>query len=355
MVGYSDSNKDGGYLTANWQLYRVQRRLVEVARGFGVELRIFHGRGGAVGRGGGPANKAILAQPAGSILGRIKITEQGEVIAARYFDEEIAHRNLEQVMHAVLTASGETGALDEHSKLWEDAMDEMSSTSMKVYRGLVYGEPDFLEFFHESTPIGELSQLNIGSRPPKRTASDRVEDLRAIPWVFSWMQSRYTLPGWYGLGSALSQYAQQSPENLDRLKHMYKEWPFFTTTVDNAQISLVKADMTIARMYSTLVKDHSIRNRIFSRIESEYESTVSAICQITGTTALLDNSPVIQRSIRLRNPYVDPISYLQIEFLRRLRELPTGDDGDIRERRNELQSAVLLSINGVAAGLKNTG
>jgi len=356
MVGYSDSNKDGGYLTANWQLYLVQRRLTEVADRYGVSLRIFHGRGGAVGRGGGPANKAILAQPAGSILGRIKITEQGEVIAARYFDDEIAYRNLEQVVHAVLTASNDAGHSDEHSRLWEEAMDEMSKTSIDVYRQLVYGDPDFLEYFHDSTPIGELSQLNIGSRPPKRTASDRVEDLRAIPWVFSWMQSRYTLPGWYGLGSALSRYAEKSPAHLSRLQRMYREWPFFTTTLDNAQISLVKADMTIARKYATLVRNSDIRERIFGQIEAEYERTVSSICRISGMTALLDSNPVLQRSIRLRNPYIDPISYLQIEFLRRFRELPANtNDEQIEAQRSELLSAVLLSINGVAAGLKNTG
>jgi len=354
MVGYSDSNKDGGYLTANWQLYLVQRRLADVAARYGISLRIFHGRGGAVGRGGGPANKAILAQPAGSIQGRIKMTEQGEVIAARYFDEEIAYRNLEQVVHAVLTSSNDEGHLDEHSKQWEEAMDEMSKTSIESYRGLVYGDPDFLEFFHESTPIGELSQLNIGSRPPKRTASDRVEDLRAIPWVFSWMQSRYTLPGWYGLGSALSSYAGQSPAHLARLQKMYKEWAFFTTTLDNAEISLVKADMTIARKYASLVKNEAIRDRIFTQIEAEYERTVSAICLISGMSSLLDSNPVLQHSIRLRNPYVDPLSYLQIEFLRRFREL-AANEGDVEAERAELLSAVLLSVNGVAAGLKNTG
>lgn len=360
MVGYSDSNKDGGYLTANWKLYVAQQRMAEVAARHGVALRLFHGRGGAVGRGGGPANRAILAQPPGSVRGRIKITEQGEVIAARYFDEEIAYRNLEQIVHAVLTASGpassQIGAALPGD--WAEAMEELSATAFEAYRSLVYGDPEFVRFFQGTTPINELSDLNIGSRPPKRTASDRIEDLRAIPWVFSWMQSRYTLPGWYGVGLALSAYAAQSPAHRERMQAMYREWTFFAAMLDNAQMSLAKADMNIAARYATLVPDAALRQRLFQMIQEEYQRTAEMICLVTGQQALLDNTPVLQTSIRLRNPYVDPLSFLQVELLRRLRALPPSQENDSEERkqqRRDLRGAVLLSINGVAAGLKNTG
>ncbi len=363
MVGYSDSNKDGGYLTANWKLYVGQAQIAEVARKHGVKLRIFHGRGGAIGRGGGPAGKAILAQPPGSVQGRLKITEQGEVISSRYFDQEIAYRNLEQIVHAVLTASGVPPAPNNGGAIrigaegdWAAVMDEVSDTAFTAYRALVYGDKDFVRYFQEATPVGELAQLNIGSRPPKRTASDRIEDLRAIPWVFSWMQSRHTLPGWYGVGTALTAYAEQSPENLERLQEMYQRWPFFTTTIDNAQMSLAKADMEIAARYAALVTDRAVRDRIYGAVCREYEKSVAIIGRITGLDALLDNQPVLQKSIRLRNPYVDPLSFLQVELLKRLRALPTGDDSEeMKTARRDLRAAVLLSINGVAAGMKNTG
>ncbi|MGI4791451.1 MAG: phosphoenolpyruvate carboxylase [Janthinobacterium lividum] len=363
MVGYSDSNKDGGYLTANWKLYVGQARVAEVALKYGVQLRIFHGRGGAIGRGGGPAGKAILAQPPGSVRGRLKITEQGEVIAARYFDAEIAYRNLEQIVHAVLTASGDGppapilgSRTEETTSEWAGVMDEVSDTAFAAYRALVYGDTDFVRYFQEATPVGELAQLNIGSRPPKRTASDRIEDLRAIPWVFSWMQSRHTLPGWYGVGTALTHYADQSPDHLERLRQMYQQWPFFTTTLDNAQMSLAKADMEIAARYATLVTDQSIADRVYGAIADEYQKSVDIICRITGSDALLDNQPVLQKSIRLRNPYVDPLSYLQVELLKRLRALPLDDDTEeMKTARRDLRAAVLLSINGIAAGMKNTG
>ncbi len=361
MVGYSDSNKDGGYLTANWKLYVAQAGLAEVARQHGITLRLFHGRGGAVGRGGGPAGKAILAQPPGSIQGRLKITEQGEVIAARYFDQEIAYRNLEQIVHAVLTASCpptplaplELGA---GGHPWAEAMEAMSDLSLGAYRALVYDDPDFVRFFQEATPIGELAQLNIGSRPPKRTASDKIQDLRAIPWVFSWMQSRFTLPGWYGVGTALTDYATQSPAHLTRLQEMYQQWPFFTTMLDNAQMSLAKADMDIAARYATLVTDQTMAQRIYEKIAGEYRRSVEILCRVTEQKALLDSQPILQKSIRLRNPYVDPLSYLQVELLKRLRALPPDSDGEeLKAQRRDLRAAVLLSINGVAAGMKNTG
>ena len=356
MVGYSDSNKDGGYLTANWKLYVAQARLAEVAAKHGVKLRLFHGRGGAIGRGGGPAGKAILAQPPGSVQGRLKITEQGEVIAARYFDQEIAHRNLEQMLHAVLLASADTAGSPETPADWAAVMDEVSDAAFHSYRALVYDDPGFVRFFHEATPIGEFAQLNIGSRPPKRTASDRIEDLRAIPWVFSWMQSRYTLPGWYGVGAALGAYADQSPAHLDRLREMYQNWPFFTTLLDNAQMSLAKADLDIAARYASLVSDRANADRIYAAIADEYTRTTAVLLQITGQSALLETAPVLQKSIRLRNPYVDPLSFLQVELLRRLRALPPGGDSeDLKTQRRDLRAAVLLSVNGIAAGMKNTG
>ena len=358
MVGYSDSNKDGGYLSANWKLYVAQVRLAEVAAKHGVKLRLFHGRGGAIGRGGGPAGKAILAQPPGSVRGRLKITEQGEVIAARYFDQEIAHRNLEQMVYAVLLASAETEGQPETPADWAAVMDEVSGAAFRSYRALVYDDPGFVRFFHEATPIGEFAQLNIGSRPPKRTASDRIEDLRAIPWVFSWMQSRYTLPGWYGVGAALGAYAAQSPAHLDRLRLMYQQWPFFTTLLDNAQMSLAKADLDIAARYASLVSDRANANRIYAAIAAEYTRTTAVLLQITGQSALLDTAPVLQKSIRLRNPYVDPLSFLQVELLRRLRALPPPSDADsedLKAKRRDLRAAVLLSVNGIAAGMKNTG
>jgi phosphoenolpyruvate carboxylase len=361
MVGYSDSNKDGGYLTANWKLYVAQQKMAEVAARHGVALRLFHGRGGAVGRGGGPANRAILAQPHGSVRGRIKVTEQGEVIAARYFDEEIAYRNLEQIVHAAMMASSPHPAAPQDSRAgdgWAQTMEELSEIAFRAYRGLVYDDPDFVRFFQGTTPIGELSQLNIGSRPPKRTASDRIEDLRAIPWVFSWMQSRYTLPGWYGLGTALTDYANSSPQHLERLQAMYREWTFFTATLDNAQMSLAKADMEIAGRYASLVVDEALSKRLFETIHAEYDRSVSVICTIISQDSLLDTSPILQKSIRLRNPYVDPLSYLQVELLRRLRALPPSQDEDdeaLKNQRRDLRAAVLLSINGIAAGMKNTG
>ena len=365
MVGYSDSNKDGGYITANWKLYLAQKEMSLVAARHGVSLRIFHGRGGAIGRGGGPANKAILAQPHGSVNGRIKITEQGEVISARYFDEEIAYRNLEQIVHAVMLASSDAAHRGEPEPQddWLEAMEEISNTAFHAYRRLVYDDPRFVHFFLQATPIGELAQINIGSRPAKRTASDRIEDLRAIPWVFSWMQSRYTLPGWYGVGSALAAYAGKSPRHLERLQEMYTQWAFFSGMLDNAQMSMSKADMDIAGRYATLVSDTELRERVYTTIREEYERSVGIINEIVGSDSLLGNLPVLQKSIRLRNPYVDPLSYLQVELLGRLRALPEEekqaevDDWQelVRAQRRDLQAAVLLSINGVAAGLKNTG
>jgi phosphoenolpyruvate carboxylase len=314
-------------------------------------MRLFHGRGGSIGRGGGPANEAILAQPPGSVGGQIKITEQGEVISDRYSLAVIAKRHLEQVLHAVIKA-GFAHTADPHPE-WTRALEQLATASQSSYRGLVYEHPDFVRFFREVTPIAEISRLKIGSRPAARKNSQRIEDLRAIPWVFSWMQSRFTLPGWYGLGTAVNQFVANYPHGTDAahalLQQMYRDWPFFRTMIDNAQMILGKADMYIAHRYTTLVSDPALANEMMTIIEHEYQQSVAAVCMIAESTQLLARSPVLQRSIALRNPYVDPISYVQVELLTRLRAHPDAAD------QTALEDAILLSISGIAAGLKNTG
>ena len=346
MIGYSDSNKESGFVQSAWALHEIQRDLADFGRENGITIRIFHGRGGAVGRGGGPANHAILAQPPGAVNGSLRITEQGEVIADRYGHKAIAMRHLDQVMNAVLRASlGLDHGKVEH--VWEALMDRLAATARNHYRGLVYEDEEFIGYFTRATPIHEISQLRLGSRPAKRGSATSIEQLRAIPWVFSWMQSRHTLPGWFGLGTALAEAIENSTENLPILKRMYSEWPFFHALIDNAQMILAKADMNIARLYAELVPDSELSRRIFSAIEAEYHRTVSGLCTITGQSALLDNMPILRDSIGRRNPYVDPLSLIQLVLLRRIRE----DGGD----KVALLEAVLESINGIASGLKNTG
>ena len=347
MLGYSDSNKEGGFVAANWALYRAQVALTAVTDRHGVRLRLFHGRGGAVGRGGGPAGQAILAQPPGTLHGQIKVTDQGEMISDRYLDPRTAHRHLEQVVNAVLRA-GFPGMARHPEPEWVAAMERMAETARTVYRSLVYEDPDFLIYFRNATPVAEFNRLRIGSRPVSRRKSDRIEDLRAIPWVFSWMQSRHTLPGWFGLGSALEEFAEADPNHLHLLRTMYRHWPFFTTLLDNAQMIMLKADMNIARAYAGLVPDQQLAARIFRQIENEFRRTERMICQITEQNDLLAHQPVLQRAIRQRNPYIDPLSFIQIELLKRLRAAPP-------EEQVELETVLLMSINGIAAGLKNTG
>jgi len=347
MLGYSDSNKEGGFVAANWALYRAQVALTAVTDRHGVRLRLFHGRGGAVGRGGGPAGQAILAQPPGTLHGQIKVTDQGEMISDRYLDPRTAHRHLEQVVNAVLRA-GFPGMARHPEPEWVAAMERMAETARNVYRSLVYEDPDFLIYFRNATPVAEFNRLRIGSRPVSRRKSDRIEDLRAIPWVFSWMQSRHTLPGWFGLGSALEEFAEADPNHLHLLRTMYRHWPFFTTLLDNAQMIMLKADMNIARAYAGLVPDQQLAARIFQQIENEFRRTERMICQITEQNDLLAHQPVLQRAIRQRNPYIDPLSFIQIELLKRLRAAPP-------EEQVELETVLLMSINGIAAGLKNTG
>lgn len=349
MIGYSDSNKDVGFMAANWALYKAQSALRDLGVERGIRLRMFHGRGGSIGRGGGPANQAILAQPPGSVDSQIKITEQGEVIADRYGLPLLAHRHLEQVTNAVLRA-GFLPHTDPPSH-WLHALEDLATISRRQYRALVYEMPGFVQYFRSATPIAELSRLNIGSRPASRKRSDRIEDLRAIPWVFSWMQSRHTLPGWYGLGTALEQYVAGAPEQtrLTLLQNMYLHWPFFRTIIDNAQMILGKADLDIARRYADLVPDQQLAEEVFGAVKDEYGRAATMICQVARINHLLDNMPIMQRAIRRRNPYIDPLSYVQLELLRRLRADPD------QPNHAELEDAVLLSINGLAGGLLNTG
>lgn len=352
MIGYSDSNKDAGYLAAKWELFQAQDTLVEVCRRHNVTLTLFHGRGGTIARGGGPANRSIQAQPGGSVGGRLRVTEQGEVMHEHYSQPAIARRHLEQVVHAVLLASNPLPAGQKSpAPAWREAMAELAVTGRRVYRRLIYETPELLDYWQQATPIQEISQLLIGSRPPRRTTGeDPFAGLRAIPWGFSWMQSRHVLPGWYGLGSALESYAGD-PARLALLQEMYQDWLFFKVTIDYAQMSLGKADMGIARLYAGLVEDESVRDRIFGDILAEFERARHWVLQVTGQAEILDNEPVLQRSIRLRNPYVDPLNFVQVCLLRRLRALP---DPDGPEAQSILQ-AIFLTINGIAAGLKNTG
>lgn len=352
MLGYSDSNKDGGVLTANWELRCALQSITESAGKFGVRLKFFHGRGGALGRGGMPLNRSILAQPASTIGGGIKITEQGEVLSSRYSLKGIAYRSLEQATSACIQ-----GALlarfpvvvDKESE-WEAIMKDISENAMIKYQDLIFRDPDFMEFFKESTPLSEISELNIGSRPSKRKGSDRFEDLRAIPWVFSWTQSRYLLPAWYAAGTGLQSYYNNQPERLEVLREMYANWSFFRGLIDNLQMALAKADLLIAKEYAKMIGRDEVRDRIFGLIKAEYKLTADLLLAITGQSGILDNVPVIQESIRLRNPYVDPLSYLQVQLVSELRDLRNQGQDD-----PELLREVLLTINGIAAGLRNTG
>ncbi len=349
LLGYSDSNKDGGYVTAQWELYRAQRALVDVCRAHGVQLKLAHGRGGAVGRGGGPANRAIFGQPRGTVEGRIKITEQGEVISDRFTNLAIARRHLEEVCHAVIKTTVERPA-EEKEVAWGEAMASMSQAAYRAYRSLVYETPGFVDYFTQATPIAALMHLRIGSRPAKRQQSQRIEDLRAIPWVFAWMQSRHALPSWYGLGTALRAFAHRAPENLSRLRAMYQEWPFLRALIDNAAMALAKADMAIAREYAALVADRRLADETFGRIEAEWRLSREMVLAVTGQGELLDNAPDLQHFIRVRNPYVDPLSYIQVALLGKLSR------GEFTEEDQErAMAAVLVGINGIAAGLKNTG
>ncbi|BFH71015.1 MAG: phosphoenolpyruvate carboxylase [Paenibacillus dendritiformis] len=352
MLGYSDSNKDGGVFTANWELRLALKELTAMAQNYNVKIKFFHGRGGALGRGGMPLNRSILAQPPHTIGGGIKITEQGEVLSSRYAMQGIAYRSLEQATSALIQAAmlARSDHTDLYESKWKELMESISQTSLKKYQDLIFRDPDFLTYFKESTPLPEVGELNIGSRPSKRKNSDRFEDLRAIPWVFAWTQSRYLLPAWYAAGTGLQSFYQGKEENLAVMRDMYRHYSFFQSMIDSLQMALAKADLVIAKEYSGMVKDDAVRERIFRLIEEEYKLTSDLILKITGQQEILDNVPVIQESIRLRNPYVDPLSYMQVGLVSELRELrEAGNDNPILLRE------VLLTINGIAAGLRNTG
>jgi phosphoenolpyruvate carboxylase len=350
MIGYSDSNKDGGYLTANWSLYQAQERIAESCQRYGIELTLFHGRGGTVARGGGPANRAIRAQPPGTVNAHFRLTEQGEIITSRYSNKDLAHRHLEQIVNAVLLASAPSprGSDDHLAPSWRQALDQMSLAAEGKFRKLVYQTPGFLDFWQSATPIDEIKRLSIGSRPAARQpGSEEVTKIRAIPWVFSWMQSRFNLPGWYGLGTGL----RSGGVPLDLLRAMYLEWSFFSALLDNAEMSLLKADMGIASLYTGLVSDQAFARSIFNTIDSEYLITQEALLEITGHKELMDAEPVIQRSVHLRNPYVDPLNYIQIEMLHRLRSLADPES----TQAEAIREVIVITINGIAAGLRNTG
>jgi phosphoenolpyruvate carboxylase len=349
MLGYSDSNKDGGYLTANWELYRAQKALAALGRESGVRIRLFHGRGGTVGRGGGPTFEAILAQPDGVSSAGLRLTEQGEVIAAKYSDPELGRRNIETLISATLLANfAETGHA-EHAN-GERVMADLSQRAFAAYRALVFETPGFNEFFRACTPIGEISGLNIGSRPASRKASQNIADLRAIPWVFSWSQARISLPGWFGFGSAIAGWAaahqQGESAAYEFLTRLNAEWPFFRSVLANMDMVLAKTDLAVARRYAALASAQAGGEAIFAAIEAEWLRTRDALFRITGASAFLAANPALARSIRNRFPYLDPLNHVQIELLRRIR---AGQD-DERTRR-----AIHLTINGLAAGLRNSG
>ncbi|HSV53232.1 MAG TPA: phosphoenolpyruvate carboxylase [Burkholderiaceae bacterium] len=354
MLGYSDSNKDGGIFTSNWELYRAESALValfdELANSHNIQLRMFHGRGGTVGRGGGPSYQAILAQPPGTVRGQIRLTEQGEVIGSKYANPEIGRRNLETLVAATLEATL-LQPTKPATKAYLQAAAELSQASMNAYRALVYETPGFNEYFFSATPIREIAELNIGSRPASRKASQRIEDLRAIPWGFSWGQCRLTLPGWYGFGTAVDAFLNQNAtlpkkDALALLQKMYRQWPFFRTLLSNMDMVLAKSDLALASRYAELVSDARLRKKIFTAIEAEWHRTADALTSITGDKQRLAHNAALARSIRHRFPYIDPLHHLQVELVRRYRE------GQVDER---VQTGIHISINGIAAGLRNTG
>ena len=316
MLGYSDSNKDGGMLTSTWELYKAHRELHRAAQENGVKLRLFHGRGGTVGRGGGPTHAAILAQPPGCFSGHIRITEQGEVLNWKYADPVLAEWNLELMIAAsleTLTLHGEQQS--QHPPRWEEAIEEMSQEAYRVYRREIADNPDVLEYFEQATPVNELDTARIGSRPSRRTKGRRLEDLRAIPWVFGWMQSRHAVPAWFGVGHALEQFAKSGPGHEQLLRQIARGFPVFSELLRNVELGMAKADLGIARDYSGLVKNAALRKRVFSMLEEEFLRSRRMILRVTGQRELLGRNRVLARSIRLRNPYVDPMSLIQVELL----------------------------------------
>ncbi len=349
MIGYSDSNKDGGFLRANWMLFTAQRNLAETCQRYGIELTLFHGRGGSIGRGGGPANRSILAQPPESIRGRIRITEQGEVVSSRYTHAEIASRHLQQLMHAIICSLGSRPRYEQYPK-WAAIMDALSEKAFRKYRALVDRE-DFIEYFHAATPIDQIDQLNLGSRPARRGGGSlSVADLRAIPWVFAWTQSRANIPSWYGVGTALEAWIHEAgpdevSQRTEELGEMYAQWPFFQSLLSNVHVGMGRADPGIAALYARF----AAQSPIFAEITAEFELTRRFLLAVTGEKEILDTEPWLQHSIRVRNPYVDPLNFIQVALLERWR---ATDDDRLRE---EIGEVIRQAINGIAAGLQNVG
>ncbi|MDE1920841.1 MAG: phosphoenolpyruvate carboxylase [Candidatus Omnitrophica bacterium] len=355
MLGYSDSSKDGGYLAANWHLYLAQQNLYKVAEKYGVRIKLFHGKGGTVDRGGGESHRAILGQPFSAVGGRIKITEQGEVISQKYANPMVAKRNMEQLITAVAWTNLVTNrAIKKNPKWtgWEKLLARMSEDSFLFYRRLIFETPGFLDFYHQATPINVLKITKIGSRPAARSGSQSFEQLRAIPWVFSWVQSRYIISAWYGAGHAFKKYIDQDPRGLDVLRQMYKQWPFFTSMIHNLQISLAKSDLYIAELYSQIVVDDILRQNIHHAIEQEHQAAVNSVLLISQQKELLDYHKVLKESIKVRNPYVDPLNYIQVRFLQEKEQL---DDSAAQARRSKIDAILLLTVNGIASGMKSTG
>ncbi len=351
MVGYSDSNKDGGYLAANWFLYRAQKELSRVADECGVKLRFFHGKGGSIDRGGGTSYRSLRAQPHAAHDGRIRITEQGEVISLKYSNPAIAQRNLEQLTSAVIAVQCLPTPDPVAAKLtrWEARMDCLARLSFECYQQLVYHTPEFVEYFWQATPIDLIEHLRLGSRPTRRQSTTDLRQLRAIPWVFAWTQSRHLLSAWYGVGHALQEFERQEPDGLAKLREMYRHWPFFRTLLDNAEVSLAKTDLRIAAEYAAQVRSPAVREKIFGLIQHEYDLSVRLLLEVTQRKTLLENQPVLAQSIRLRNPHVDPLNHLQIRFLARWRQVSE------KQRTEPLRRLLALTVNGIAFGMKSTG
>ncbi len=353
MLGYSDSSKDAGILTSSWELYRTQKTLRDVAQDHQIHLTLFHGRGGSVGRGGGPTHRAILAQPPDTVMGRMKITEQGEVISSKYANQGTATHHLELLITGVLKATLNHPASRRESRQtsqYEAAFEAVSQIAYRLYRDLV-DHPDLYKYFQDATPISEIGYLKMGSRPAYRRGVKTMQDLRAIPWIFSWTQNRHQIGGWFPIGSAFKAFLDKNPaENVPLIQEMYRAWPFFNNLIDNIQMTLAKADIHIAQHYADLVVDKEAKKRIFSRIRSEYDLTVEMLRTITQTEEILDNDPTLQQSIRLRNPFIDPINYIQVNLIRKLRTQKLG-----KKEREELIHAILLTINCIATGMRNTG
>jgi phosphoenolpyruvate carboxylase len=362
MVGYSDSNKDSGFLSSNWEIHKAQKALVKIADKYGLDLKIFHGRGGSVGRGGGPAYAAIMAQPASTVNGRIKITEQGEVLASKYSLPDLALYHLETMSTAVIQASLLGSGFDDIQP-WNEIMEELAIASRKAYRQLIYEQPDFLDFFMSITPIEEISKLQISSRPARRKKGKKdLSTLRAIPWVFSWTQSRFLLPAWYGVGTALQDFLnQEEEENLKLLRYFYLKWPFFKMVISKVEMTLSKVDLQMASHYVHELAKSEDRERfdqVFNQIAQEYYLTRHLVLKINGQERLLDNDPDLQRSVQLRNGTIVPLGFLQVSLLKRLRQYSNQDKAGLihfRYSKEELLRGALLTINGIAAGMRNTG